>query len=362
MLALGGLSVLLPPALPAEEAAPPVALRFSVANMDPTVDPRTDFAHYAVGNWQKNNPVPADKSRWGTFNELDQSNQNALKGILTDAAAHSHEPGSAEQLVADFYRSALDTAAITAAGLQPIQADLAQIDAIASPADLAHTLAELHQAGVGAFFRVSVSPDAKQSEINALHASQGGLSLPSKDYYVSEQFAKYRPAFLDHVARMFVLAGDKPDVAAEEAKTVLALESALAARSKLPVELRDSLANYHKMSTADFAAKFAGFPLAAYLSDRGITGPAAAEIIVGQPDFFLGLQEQLSAHPLAEWKIYLRYRVLQASAPYLPAPLEEEAFRFYNNILNGTPAMEPRWQRAARVVDGEIGEALVAAD
>jgi putative endopeptidase len=344
--------------LPAAEPAQPAVPRFNAGYVDPAVDPRADFARYAFGTWQKNNPVPADKSRWGAFNELDQFNQNALKGILDTAAAHSHEPGSVEQKVGDFYASAMDTAAIDAAGLKPVETDLAQVAAIASPADLAHTLAALHNQGVGSFFRLRVEADEKKSDLNALYAVQGGLSLPSREYYFAGQFEQQRAAFVEHVAKIFMLAGDPPEAAAAGAKTVFDVEKSLATNSKMPVELRDRLANYHKMPTAELAATLPAFPLNVYLAERGIAGPAAAEVIVGQPRFFEGLQEQLAARPMDDWKIYLRYRVLRTAAPYLAAPFEREVFHFYNTTLQGTPAMEPRWQRAARVVDDQIGEAL----
>jgi putative endopeptidase len=357
LLATGVAALSLAP-LRAAEPAKPVAPRFSAANMDTTVDPRTDFARYAWGNWQKNNPVPADKSRWGSFNELDQFNQTALKGILETEAAHSHEPGSVEQKVGDFFASAMDTAAIDAAGAKPVTTDLAQVAAIASPADLARTLAYLHDQQVTGLFRILVEADEKKSDINALYALQGGLSLPSKDYYFGEQFEKFRTAFIEHVTKMLVLAGDTPETAAAGAKTVFEVEKALATNAKTPTELRDRLANYNKMPAVDLAAKVPAFPFALYLSERGITGPVASDIIVGQPKFFEGLQEQLTARPLADWKVYLRYKVLRAAAPFLAAPFEAESFRFYSTVLRGTPAMEPRWQRISRVVDGEIGEAL----
>ena len=339
-------------------AAKPVVPRFSADYMDRTVAPGTDFARYAFGSWQKANAIPADKSRWGAFNELDQFNQAGLKGILETAAARSHEPGSVEQKVGDFYASAINTAAIDAAGIKPIATDLAQVAAIANPGDLARTLAVLHNQGVAAFFRVFVDADEKKSDLNALQANQGGLSLPSRDYYFADQFAKARAGFTEHVAKLFVLAGDTPEAAAAGAKTVFDTEKAIATNARTPVELRDSLANYNKMATAELAARLPAFPFATYLAERGIGGPAAAEIIVGQPKFFEGLQEQFASRPLSDWKTYLRYKVLRNAAPRLAAPFEAEVFRFYSTELQGTPAMEPRWQRAARVVDGQIGEAL----
>jgi putative endopeptidase len=354
-LALGA-GVLRP--ISAAEPAKPVAPRFSAGNMDPTVDPRVDFAHFAWGNWSKANAIPADKSRWGAFNELDQYNQTALKGILETAAAKSHEPGSTEQKVGDFYASAMDTAAIDAAGLKPIATDLAQVAAIANLDDFARTLADLHNQQVAALFFVGVAADEKNSVLNVLQAGQGGLSLPSKEYYLAPQYEKQRAGFVAHVAKMFELAGDAPEAAAAAAKSVFETEKGLAGNARSPIELRDSLANYNKMATADLAAKMPAFPFKTYLAERGIGGPAAAEIIVGQPKFFEGLQEQLTGRSLDDWKTYLRYHILRADAPFLASPFENERFRFYSTELQGTPAQEPRWQRAARTVDGEIGEAL----
>src|SRR5260221_406721 len=245
-------------ALSAAEPARPVPPRFSAGYIDRSADPRADFARYAFGAWQKANPVPEDKARWGSFNELDQFNQQALKGILEEAAARAHKNGSVEQKVGDFFKSAMNTAAIDSAGLKPVEAELARIAAIAKP----------------------------------------------------------------------------------------------------PAGLRDAPANYNGMPTADLAGKVPVFPLERYLADRGIAGPAADAIIVGQPKFFEGLQAQLAARPLTDWKVYLRYHLLRAAAPYLAAPFEAEHFRFYSTVLRGTPEMEPRWQRSARVIDGSIGEAL----
>ena len=339
--------------LPTSETARPVPPRFSVAYIDTGVSPRADFARYAYGTWQKNNPVPADKSRWGAFNELDQFNQLALKGILESAAARDAAPGSVDQKVGDFFKSATDTAGVDAAGLRPLAPGLERIARVGSTAELARVLAVLHDNGSGGLFRIMVEADEKRSEINALYAYQGGMSLPSRGHYFEAQFEKFRVAFVEHVAKMLALAGDSPDAAAAGAKTVFEVEKALAENAKTPVELRDSLANYNKMPTAEFAAKVPFFAL--YLDDRGI---AARDVIVGQPKFFEGLQAQLASRPLADWKVYLRYHLLRSASPYLAASFEAESFRFYSTVMRGTPAMEPRWQRASRVIDGRLGEAL----
>src|SRR4051794_39085242 len=259
----------------AAEPAAPVPPRFSVNNMDRSADPRKDFARFAYGNWLEKNPIPADKSRWGGFDELAQYNWQALKQILESVETASNQQGSAADKVAGMYRSALDTNRINQLGLKPIEGDLARIDAIKTPEDLAHTLAYFHDHGVGGLFRIGVGPDQKNSDMNALHASQGGFSLPSRDYYFAERFENVRTSFVAHVTKMLTLAGSSEDGAAKEAKTIFEVEKALAQNAKTPVELRDAVANYNKMPTADLKAKVRAFPFEAYFADRAIIGPAA---------------------------------------------------------------------------------------
>jgi putative endopeptidase len=330
--------------------------RFKIEHLDRTADPRVDFARFAAGGWLNNNTIPADKSRWGGFDELAQFNWAALRGILEDVSSQPQPPGSPQQKVGDFFASAMDTAAIDAAGINPLAADLAAIDAIKSPTDLARTLARLHDQGFSGLFSIGVDADEKQSTINALYASQGGLSLPSRDYYFGGAFEKQRIAFIEHVAKLLVLAGATPAEADVASGAVFALEKSLAADAKTPLELRDRLANYNKTPVAELTASLPAFPLGVYLQERGLAG--ATDIIVGQPKFFSGLQTQLSSHPIAAWRIYLRYHALASAASSLAAPFEQEVFRFYNTVLRGTPEMEPRWQRSARKVDALLGEAL----
>lgn len=351
-----GLAIALP--LVAADGGRPVPPRFSVANMDTNADPRVDFARYAYGRWAELNPIPGDKSRWGGFDELAQYNWAALKDILETTSSKTHPMGSVEQKVGDLFASALDEAAIETAALKPLEPDLERIAGIRSLDELALTLAWLHNHGVAALFGLSVGADQKQSEAHAVYAWQGGLSLPSKDYYFSASFEKQRDEFIAHVARMLTLAGSDPDKAVTEAQTVFEVERSMATNAKTPVELRDRLANYNKMSLTEFAAKVSAFPMSVYLGERGLSASTLSDIVVGQPLFFEGLQEQISTRTLSDWKIYLRYKTLNDAASVLTSAFEEESFRFYGTVLRGTPAMEPRWQRAARMVDAALGEAL----
>ncbi len=345
-------------ALVAGDAPAKLPSGFSPDNMDLSVDPRVDFAKFAAGGWYNKFVMPADKSRFGAFDTLEQNNWTNLKAILDEVSAQQHAPGSVEQKVGDFFATAMDTTAIDAAGLAPIEADLARIAAIQNMEDLARVVGQMRRVGSGGLFGQFVFADQKQSDINALYVSQGGMSLPSRDYYFVEGFAKQREQFKEHVAKMFVLAGAAADAAAAGAESILSLETAMAENAKTPVELRDRLANYNRMSVDEFAASLSALPVRLLFREAGLKEGATDYVIVGQPKFIAGLNQLLTGRSIDDWKTYLRYRLLISAAPALASPFEAEQFRFYSTVLRGTPQMEPRWQRAARSTDGALGEAL----
>lgn len=357
---VGGLALacsLLSP-LTAADAPAKLPSGFSVQHMDLSVDPRADFAKFAAGTWYKNFQMPADKSRFGAFDTLEQNNWANVKAILEDVSSRTHPAGSVEQKVGDFFATAMNTDAIDAAGLTPIEPELAAIAGIANLDELATVLGRLRQTASGGLFGNFVFADQKQSDLNALYISQGGLSLPSKDYYFSEAFAKVRDQFKEHVAKMFTLAGSTPEEAAAAADTLLSLETAMAENAKTPVELRDRLANYNRLSLAELEQLMSNLPILRVLREAGLPLDRTDYVIAGQPKFLESLNRLLAERPIGDWKVYLRYRVLAGAAPVLARPFEEEAFRFYSTVLRGTPQMEPRWQRAARATDGALGEAL----
>jgi putative endopeptidase len=337
--------------------APPRVPRFSVDYMDKSVDPGADFFHYAAGNWIKANPVPADKSRWGGFMELQERNwfliHEILDSLTTSAAVQDNSPA---QKVRDLYLSALDTNALEKLGFKPLEPDLRRIAALEGGNDVLRLLADFHQRGIGAFFRQSVEPDAKDSSVYALYLGQGGLSLPDRDYYLKEDFAKIRQAFTTHLAAMLTLLGEEPAAARAHAATVLELETALAKASKSRVDLRDPIANYHKFAVADVVRDYPDAPLTVYLKGLGLEN--LKDVVIEQPEFFRALYALADERPLDELETYLRWHLLNARAPYLNAAAEGESFAFYGKVLRGQPSQEPRWQRAAKVIDGQIGEAL----
>jgi putative endopeptidase len=330
---------------------------FSVGKMDRAADPRVDFARFASGGWYAAAQIPADKSRWGGFDELQENNWTKVRAILEAASAQPDAGGTVTQKVGDFYRSAMDTATIERRGLEPVAAELAAITAAADVEALFVLAARQHLGVGGAFLRPSAAPDRKRSEVYGFYLFQGGLSLPSKEYYFAAKFARERWEFVGHVARMLELAGTARDVAFREAETVLALEKAMAENARTPVELRDPLANYNKMAIPAAIESYPGLPLRRFIAALGV--PAGVQdVIVGQPAFLAGLSRLLQERPLDEWKSYLRWHTLSSASPYLTDAIERENFRFYGNVLRGTPELEPRWQRAAKQLDQSIGEAL----
>ncbi len=355
LLAALGLSATALPPLSASD--PMIPLQFSPATMDLSVDPRADFNAYANGGWFKSAAIPADKARWGSSDMLGQNNWNRIRGILEEAAAQPGAAGTNLQKIGDFYASAMDEAAIEVAGLQPLAPELARIAALKDINELALYLADAHFHGGSGLFGVYPYADQRKNDTMQLIAGQGGLSLPTKDYYLDEKYAKFLPLFTAHVARMFELAGTAPGPAAAAAATVLRLETELAKFSKSNTELRDPTANYNKMTIDEAAALMPAFPFKAYLAAVGLPATETS-LNVGQPKFFEGLSRLLASEPLAGWKTYLRWQALTGAAPYLSTAFDRENFRFFGTELNGTPAQEPRWQRAARVLDANIGFAV----
>jgi len=326
-------------------------------NFDLSVKPQDDFFLYANGGWLKANPVPAAYSRWGAFNEVDEFNKTALHKIL-EQAAKMPSPGPLEKQVGDFYASGMDEAAVDAAGVTPLQADLTRFGAVASPAEIQAAIVQLHRYGIRAGFVFASEPDPKNSAMTIAANGQGGLGLPDRDYYVrdDEKSKTLREQYVAHVAKMFVLAGDSAESAKTAAEAVMRLETALAQGSKTNVELRDPVANFHKLTVAELQKLTPHFDWSAYFKAIGLAAPDVLD--VGQPEFMQALDQQLAGAPVAEWRAYLRWQLLHGSAALLSAPFVNEDFAFFNATLRGAKELRERWKRVLEIVDRSVGEAL----
>ena len=336
----------------------PSSWGFDTANLDKTCKPCDDFYQFAMGGWMKNNPIPAAYSSWGTFTQLADKNQQNLRTVLEAAEKSNAQPGTNEQKIGDFYASCMDTAAIEAAGTKPLDPELARIALIKNQADLQTEVARLQRIGTGVLFRFGSSQDAKDSTQVIAIASQGGLGLPDRDYYVrdDEKSKLIREAYLKHLAKMFALLGDPADKSAAEASTVLTIETALANASLKNVDLRDPNKTYHPTSLAGLKTLTPNFSWEHYFDLQG--RPDLKSINVAQPDFFKALDAQLTATPIADWKVYLRWHLVNSAASALPEAFVNEEFDFRGKTLTGAKEIQPRWKRCVQAADRRLGEAL----
>lgn len=336
--------------------------RFSIDHLDRSVSPRTNFFEFANGAWVRQNPVPADKARWASFDELEARNWRLIRDILEAAAADAQAaPGTPRRQVGDLFASAIDTNRIERLGLKPIQPDLDAIDALQGPEDAARLVGDWHRRGIGVAFAAYVSPDAKNSGIYALYLRQGGLGLPDRDYYLAEGFAKQREEYRRHLAAQLQLAGEESAAAQALADSIVSLETELAKASRTRTDLRDQEKNYNRRSFAELREMAPDIDWNAYFAGAGF--PAPSYVVVGQPEFFVALNRLATERPPEDWNVYLRWHLLRSTAPHLHRAADAESFRFYGTVLQGQPQPEPRWQRAARVIDGGftgngLGEAL----
>jgi putative endopeptidase len=337
-------------------------------NLDTSVKPEEDFYLYANGGWIKRNPVPPEFSRWAAFNELAEKNNDALHEIAEKAAAVApkeekkskvEKAASADlQKVGDFYASGMNEAAVDAAKAKPLEEEFKRIDAMKNPKDVLKQIAHMHMLGSKAFFLFGAGQDDKNSTMVISQAYQGGLGLPDRDYYTKEDEAskKLRDQYVEHVTKMLTLAGDSAEAAAEKAKKVMAIETALAKASRIRVELRDPQKNYNKMKQADLQAHMPDWSWADYFKEIKLTEPG--DINVGQPDFFKAAGELFKSTPIDDWKAYLRWHVVHDMAPHLSNDFVNENFRFFEAILRGTKQIKPRWKRVVAATDNALGESL----
>lgn len=328
------------------------------ANLDTSVKPCEDFYQYSTGGWANRNPIPGAYPRWGTFDELQLRNLEALRIILEAAAKDDKAPrGSGARKLGDFYAAAMDEKKIEAEGAAPLAPEMKRIAAVKDIDGLAAEVARLHRLGVRALFGSGSQQDAKDATRVIAAVSQAGLSLPDRDYYLKEdqKSVALREAFVKHVANIFQLVGDKPDAAAAEAQTVLKLETEMAKASMTRVQRRDPKAIYNPMAVAKLVELAPEFPWTAYFGQVGLKG--LGSLNVSQPDFVKALSTQLKAARLEDLKTYLRWHLARQAAPYLSSAFVKESFAF-SQAMTGTEEDQPRWRKAVTAANAALGDIL----
>ena len=331
---------------------------FDLTRMDKTVDACDDFFQYANGTWLKNTEIPAAYSRWGSFNILGENNNDILKTVLENAEKTKAADGTDAQLIGDYYASCMDETAIEKLGIKPLKPYFKQIDKVKDTKGLQSQIALMHNSGIPVLFGFGGGSDLKNASMVIANANQGGLSLPNRDYYTKDddKSKETRQKFVEYATTMFKLLGDNQSEAAANAQTVMNIQTRLAKSSKAPVELRDPNSRYNKMTLAQAAEITPNFSWADYMSARGVT--PVSEINIGQPNFFKEMNQMLTDVPLNDWKTYLRWSVINTSAPRLSKPFVDANFDFYSKYLSGTKEQQPRWRRCVAATDGAVGEAL----
>lgn len=329
-----------------------------LANMDTTTQAGESFYQYACGGWMRNNPLPEEYSRFGSFDQLAENNREQVKSLIENLATQTHPEGSVAQKIGDLYSIAMDSVKLNQEGVAPISEGLKAISSIENSDALFSEIARLNKIGVYPYFATYVSADDKNSSMNIVHTYQTGLGMGQRDYYLAqdEATAKIREAYQSHIGEMFKLAGFSEAEASQAVKDVYGLELKLAEAFLSPVELRDPHANYNITSIADLKATYPEVKWEALLSGNGMEGLETIDL--GQPKAMAAVNTLLAEMPLSVHKSYLQWNLINTAASFLSDNFNNQNFDFYGKVMSGTPKMQPRWKRAVSTVNGTLGEAV----
>ena len=330
---------------------------FDTAGMDTSVHPGDNFFMYANGTWIKNSVIPDDQSGWGSFYTLYDENLKKMRTILDELSAKSdHKPGSNEQKVGDFYASGMDTAAIEKAGYDPLKPMLAKIDAVKDHKELISLLATSYTEGDGALIGIYVGADERNSAKNILSLYQTGLTLPEKDYYTKTDAAtaEKREKLIEHITNPFVLTGVDKTMATQQATAVLKLETAIAASHLAPVELRDPIKNYNKMSVTDLQKMSPNINWSNSLQQMGIQTDS---VNVAQPAYYKTLSALLASQSIDVWKSKVKFDYISSNASLLSKAFVDERFSF-NKLFSGAKTQEDRWKKMVNRTDNGLKDLL----
>lgn len=326
-------------------------------NMDTTIAPETDFFRYANGNWMKNNPIPAEYSRWGAFNELQETNNENLKTIMESAAKIKNAAkGTPDQLIGDFFASGMDSAKIDQLGAEPIMPELKLIDAAANINDIQNAVAHLHTIGVYPLFGLFSGQDEKNSDMVIAQLWQGGLGMGDRDYYVLDdpRSKDLREKYVIHVGKMFELLKTDKAVSEANAKIIMDIETKLAKASMTLLDMRDPNKIYNKMNIEGLSKLSPKFDWKQYFANIGLNEPG--EFNVGQVNFFKQLSSILNEVPVENWKIYLKWNVVNSMADYLSSDFVNQNFDFFGKTFSGSEKLLPRWKRVLGTTNSALGE------
>ena len=327
--------------------------------MDKSVKPSDDFFRFVNGKWLDKNEIPADRTRWGSFDELRKKTDDDMKVILNEALqnpAYTNETDQGKAL--NLYRSIMDTVSRNKLGIKPLEPYLKKINAVKNVSDLKKLLIEMEtQGGIG-FFGVGVSTDAKNSNRNVVNVGLGNLGLPDRDYYVSDEkdSKEKREKYHAHIIKMMSYLGEKPAQAKASADKILALEIAMATPRLDRVERRDRRKTYNPMTVTELQKLTPTINWAEYL--KGVGLPVVDTLIVSQPKYMTALETIFKENKVEDWKAYMRWTLLNRSAGALSTEIGNANWEFFGKTLTGAVKQRPLDERALQTVNGSFGEAL----
>jgi endothelin-converting enzyme/putative endopeptidase len=342
---------------------------FSPTMADDSLDPCTDFFKYSCSKWIKANPIPADQPAWGTFNALGIWNVAAVRETL-ESAANASNKGAIEQKVGDYYASCMDEAAINKAGVTPLQPVLDRIEGLRDKAQLPQLMAVLHKTirpanlnfldaqYPGILFGIYYSPDFSNAAKTLAALDQSGMGMPGREFYLKDdaKSKEIREKYVKYVAQLLELSGTSEREAADDAQSILAMETSMANAAMDIVLRRDPKNLNNKMGLPQIQALTPSFNWKEYFTAMNV--PAASEYLVMTPDFFRGMEKLIRSEPIEHWRAYLRYSTLRSMANSMSEPFVRTNFDFFARTLGGTQENQPRWRRCSIYADADLGEAV----
>jgi putative endopeptidase len=354
---------------PASQSTPKLE-HFDISQVDKSLDPCQDFYQYACSKWNAANPVPADQVAWGTGSGLQYWNENILREALEKAAAQTSNRTDYEQKIGDYWAACMDESEIESAGTRDLKGELERIAQMTNKSQLADQVAHIHQAVPGAWqgddnqTRAALLGFGQQQDFDdatkvVAAIDQGGLGLPNRDFYIKDdaKSKEIRGQYETHISKMLALSGESPEQAAADAKTIIAIETAMAQAQMDNVARRDPKNLNNKMSLEQVRTLTPSFDWKGYIKVVAAP-PSSPHYIVASPQFFRGLEPLIQKHSVDDWKVYLRWHLVHGSAPYLDKAFVDENWNFYSHTLLGAKQQLPRWRRCVRAADRDLGMAL----
>ncbi len=331
-----------------------------VDNLDKTTNPTEDFYKFATGGWQKNNPLPAAYSRFGSFDQLQEDNNKRINAILSDLLKKNYKAGTTEYKLSEFYKLSMDSVRRNEEGVRPVMPILNEMEAAKTLADLRKVQLNHPVAGYGIPLGYGFGADEKNAKMNILQISQGGLTLGLKEYYLDNDAATktIRDAYKQHIVKMFKLFGFDEAAATAKRDAIMRFETSVALISKNRTELRDVEANYNKTTLEAFKTDYPNIPLEEMANAEGIKSEYLKDIVVGQPTFLAGVDKLLSVLTADDLRAIMEWDAILSAASYLSDDIQAANFEFFGKVMRGRQEDYPRWKRATNQVESQMGEAL----